>query len=1064
MACEADDQDATAAAAAVARLSLPTSPLSPAVARSCDGDGDREGEKQDAVPRSPLAVHGGSPVAHEVESVGDTGFMVDVGGSGDIPSDATTANPVLLVEGRGRSAGGRMPRLQLGELPVSDNATTQTREELVVGGGSHRASIVPRQSDAREKRSNQEELRTSLPEPDAGYCGFEAGTHFEGGAPDGNLMKLVSATAAADTRSHLPRATERSGLIASTTDVEKKERKASPGENGINKTSCVMEQNKTVARRIDPAFERGGKYSERPCGSQTSNSPSTIAESRARRATKSSRSIADSSPATNFVFRLAYASVPPPDTFSYQHRSKPTPVHNLSSEVAVAKLLVSMLPVIPVERDAEEALAVALDVLSLVGALSWADLAFRTPPASDREAEDPVRHGHEVVDDDNLFLRWSAAWPRELHTVDIVLLARAAEAYLDARWSVLRSYFQETRENHYGQYQDIGSSSHRICVHKACRLVLECAWMTRFLYRKIVSSGALDGQFRSSLPAETVAPLIKYCGRALEALPGDAISLVASGSCGKPDDADFEQTPTFLESRQNSSGDIESPLLTAPAVVGIVSSLTALLYQPAAWGEDLGWATAMLASTDFSGREGAVIPVLVRLFERLVASALTGGGHFFEPAGRAERAELESGPPSTACSLPSAGSVSTRRLQGAADALGELLVAVIQSLDGVIRRTMTLIEASRDLPSSRACRRHSEKTLYLVATAVGETKRKDEGVASDRDCRVPANTACTAAAAVPPASDDIEAPAKTDTSTSDDSLRETVVRSILREVSPVFRPEGPVLAILNAKVVAASQPNVNRADGGNTPRIPSDKCLSVSGMPAPCLSAALHLSASFFSARVKSREAAGDEKGDTRLGDFVGPIFSGFHFRRRCDSGGGDEGGGEGGGFEPKTDGDSTRPGGQEGREYEGLVRPGLKHGEDDSLRRDKEEEEEKEECLLCRLHLEALVELSLTGDPAVQEKLRERRVAQILGEKFFGDGSTTDESEGLMELSMSLLRPVENLNGGKVAAPLLSSRVVDAAPVGRDSDSVRDLAGVTGAVATSAETLRDLLTEEVIC
>lgn len=1019
------------------------------------------------MPRSPLVVHGDSPVAHEVESAGDAGFMVDAGGSGDIPSDATTANPALLPEGGGRSAGGRMPRLQLGELPVSDNVTTQTREELAVGGGSHRASIGLRQSDAREKRSNQEELRTSLPEPDAGYCGSEAETKFEGDAPDGNVTNLGSATAAADTRSHPPHTTERNGLDASTTDVQTLERKGGSGEDGTNETSCVMEPNKTIARRIDPVFERGGKYSERSYGSQTSNSPSTIEESRARRVRKSSRSIEDSSPATNFVFRLAYASVPPPVTFSSQHSSKSTPVDDLSSEVAVAKLLVSILPVIPVERDAEEALAVALDLLSLVGALSWADLAFRSASNSDREAEDPARNNLGVADDDNLHLRW----PRELDTVDIVLLARAAEAYLDARWSVLRSHFQGTRENHYGQYQDIGSSSHRICVHKACRLALECAWMTRFLLREILFTGALDGQFRSSLPAETVAPLIKCCGRALEALPGDAISLVASGSCGNPDDAGFEQTPTFREGRRNSGGDAELLLLAAPAVVGIVSSLTALLYQPAAWGEDLGWATTMLASTDLCGSEGAVIPVLVQLFERLVTSALSGGGHFFEPAKPAEpaeRAELEAGSPPAACASPSAGSGSTRRLKGAADALGELLVAVIQSLDGVIRRTMTLIEASRDLPSSQACRRHPEKTLSVVATAVGETKRKDESAASDRDSRVPTNTACTAAAAVPPASDDMEAPAKTDTSTSDDSFRETVVRSILREVSSAFRPEGPVLAILNAQVVAPPQPNGNRADGRTTSSIPSDKCLSVSGMPTPCLSAALHLSASFFSARVKSLDAAGVEKGDTRLGDFVGPIVSGFHLRRRC------EGGGEGEdrGFEPKFDGGSIRPGGQEEREDEGLVRPGLKHGEEYSLRHDKEEEdkekenaEEEEECLLCRLHLEALVELSLTGDPAVQEELRERRVAQILGEKFFGDGSTTDESEGLMELSMSLLRPsVGNSNDGRVAAPPLSYRDVGAAPPERDSDAKRDLAGVSDAVATSAKAPRDVLTEEVIC
>ena len=121
----------------------------------------------------------------------------------------------------------------------------------------------------------------------------------------------------------------------------------------------------------------------------------------------------------------------------------------------------------------------------------------------------------------------------------------------------------------------------------------------------------------------------------------------------------------------------------------------------------------------------------------------------------------------------------------------------------------------------------------------------------------------------------------------------------------------------------------------------------------------------------------------------------------------------------------------------------------------------QEEELLLCRLHLEALVELSLTGDPAVQKKLRERRVAQVLGDRFFGDDSATNESEVLTDLSTSILRPVGSSSDGKVVAPPPSSRAVDAEPE-KVSDPVRNLAGVPDAVATSVKMPGDVPTDEV--
>lgn len=1042
-ACKPDDQDATAVAA-VARLSLPTSRVSLDDARTsacCDGDGDSEGEKTGDVPRSPPSVHGGSPVSHEIESGGRAGVVVDVGGGGGgIPSDATTADPMLLPSGDGRSARREMPRLQLGELPANENVTKKTQEELVSEGGSHRARIAFRQSDTSLPLSSREEVRTALLELDAGYCGSEAG-ELEGDAPDGNLMSLVSAKAAADTRPLPPHSTQCSRLDTSITENNKLEAKVS--DDRTDEKRSVKEPQKQLAQKIDPVMERVENSSERG-GSQMLNAPSIVGEPCTRRARNVSRLIADKSPATIFVLRLAYASAPPETSLS-QKPSKPTPVDDLSSEVAVAKLLVSMLPVVPVERDAEEALAIALDVLSLAGTLSWADLASWT---FDREAEDLAKNDHGAVDDDALCVRWSAAWPRELDTVDIVLLASAAEAYLDARWLVLRSQLERTREEQCGR-QDIGSISHRKCVRRACGLGLECTWLTRCLLRKIVSAGALDGQFRPSLPAETVTSLIKYCGRALDALPGDIFSLVGPASCRKPGDADIQQTPTFPAGGDINEGDAKLLLLAAPAVVGVVSSLTALLDQPAAWGEDIGWATTMLASKYFCDRKGALIPVLIRLFERLVASVLSGKGHFFEPA------ELETGPPSSARASPSAGSGSTtrrRRLPGAADALGEVLVAVIQSLDALLRRTLTIVEACRDLSSCRAGRWHSEDELSVATAVVRGGGKKDEYATSKRDYRgrVSKNTAFTAA--MPLASDDMEALAKEDGPTSDEYVGTTVVRSILREISPVFRPEGPVLAILNAQFVTPSQPNGDRDGGRSATSTPSDKSLPV--MPTPCLVAALHLSAAFFSVRVKSHDAARHQKGDTRLNDFVGPILTGFHLRECYNRGRRD-------GVKTKADGSVRRGGQKEGGE-EGLLWSRLKHVENKSLLCGEEEEEEKER--LCQIHLEALVELSLTGDPAVQKELHKQRVAQILGNTFFGDGSAADGSEGLLELSTSLLRPVGSSSDGRVHAPPLSSHAVDAAPPERDFDPARDHTGVPDAVATSLKTPRDVPSEEASC
>lgn len=629
----------------------------------------------------------------------------------------------------------------------------------------------------------------------------------------------------------------------------------------------------------------------------------------------------DTTPAA-LVLNLARASAPGQASRSSPSQPQQTPKsipHVFGAEIAAATLLVSLMPSTPVEHHPEESLLVALDVLSFVGTLSWIDGAEALPAATtatatydSKPATSPTTSHPSNAPEALWDTRPMEVWPTELDNVDLTLLANTTEGQLNLRLSALQSLFEQGHQD--DRDEEMASYKHQSRVHDACRLVLECTWLTRLILRSVMAAGALDEKLRSALCAQAAGDAMRFCCRALGMLQRCMRNTCPhSPSCAssarKPavrNDGAPEESPEVLLEHEGCAA--EALVLTAPVTADLTALLVALVRKPMAWGEDPAWAARTLGSAALcrDGGDGAIIPALVELIGHLVTQAPLKEGIPQQRAG-SEGDQLQG--------VREAAEILEKGLTGGRAVLDHLLVAVLNSIAAVFLRAKILIEISEDT---------SQGVLGSAVSA--ETARVDM--------------------------------VQKETSKA--------VSRVARGSKRLFQPDGPVLTILESQL----PPTSLHSDSTFRQSRPVE-----SAIPIPCVTAVLQLSTRFFS--LCKTAGIRDDAEFARLEDFVGPLFSGF--RRRWD------------GFVAgrSPDVDHAVPPTEQGR------RVGSEGRHDNEVVRSERETE----VSLCRLNLEALVELAATRDPAVLQRLDERRVAPFLLRRVLAiDDGAARRREELLE------------------------------------------------------------------
>ncbi|CAM9594682.1 unnamed protein product [Ectocarpus sp. 4 AP-2014] len=867
------------------------------------GDGDRRGASGGerclgggggggGVVVGSRASSGGGSIRSAVEQAPGksdrSGIIED--DDGNLLHDADTEDTVVPAThcGRYTSVRKETPRLSLEELPATRTAAEVTsapvdRDSPCISGTAF-AFVSPRASPASPEESP------------AGYAEHS----IESGG--GNLAfspPVVDAGRGYSTR-HSPHQATKNGTLDHVDRAPACRPGSTPSANGAAGDTFEGPFDGVPSRNHPPAVENSDSVDH---GSL-----------RALRTYRSSAAL---------VIDLARDSalvVVPHSSPSPARQKRQTTAHVLGAAVAIAKMLLSLLPSTPAEHDPEGSLVAALGVLSFVGALSWTDgNAWATARVTTTCGSKPavVGHARRVDAGPHDTRREPSVWPLELDNVGITLLARAGEVHLDRRLSVLRLQCQRTGHDEGGE--KMASQSHRSHVHKACRLGLECGWMTRLLLRRVLAAGAFNSEWRSVLSAEQIVDALRFCGRAFKMFQRGLRCTCSSGASydsGRSDD-NHEAQENSPEVAQRCSGHAEeSLLLTAPAAVDLARLVVVLVRQPVAWGENPAWAALTLGSAaSCRDGEGAIVPVLVELLNQLISVTPNEDGDASQGVG-AEAGQHWRHAHGGRTLLEGVQALE-RRLTGRGDFLDELLFSLLDSSATIVRRAGTLLEILQETSDS----------------AVPERVDKDE-------------KEITKATAL-----------------------------VAREMAPMFRPDGLILKMMTTPLQSGS--SIEGATDTSA-AVPTKRPDVGSPILTPCLAAAaVRLSAAYFS--LCGRTPIREEQDLVRLEAFVDPLF--LRFRKECEALLGQ--------YQPEASHEA--PPSERGRQAGCAARDEPKTEQEGTAAR------RRGSVLLCRLHLEALVELAAVQDPAVRKQLDDCRVAQFLAERILGVGGdaagTTKES-----------------------------------------------------------------------
>ncbi|CAB1097328.1 unnamed protein product [Ectocarpus sp. CCAP 1310/34] len=863
------------------------------------GDGERRGSSGGerclggGVVVGSRAPSGGGSIPSAVEQAsgktGRSGIVED--DDGNLLHNADTDDTVVPATHGGRYTSVRKetPGLSLEELPATRTAAEVTsapvdRDSPCISGEAF-ARVSPRASPASPKESP------------AGYAEHSLKS---GG---GNLAlspPVVDAGRGYSTR-HSPHQAPKNGTLDQVDGAPACRPGSTPSANGTAGDTFegpfdgILSQNHPLAVENSGSMDHG---SLRALPTYRSSAALVIDLAR------------DSAPV------VAPLSSPSP---TRQKRQATT--HVFGAAVAIAKMLLSLLPSTSAEHDPGGSLVAALEVLSFVGALSWTDgNSWATAPVPTTCGSKPavVGHARRVDAGPHDTRREPSVWPLELDNVEIALLARAGEVHLDRRLSVLRLQCQRTGHDECGE--EMASQSHRSHVHKACRLGLECRWMTRLLLRRVLAAGAFNSEWRSVLSAEQTVDALRFCGRAFEMIQRGLRCTCSSGASydsGRSDDKHEAQEDSPEVAQRCSGHAEESLLLTEPAAVDLARLVVVLVRQPVAWGENPDWAALTLGSAA-SRRDGevAIVPVLVELLNQLISVTPTEDGDASQGVG-AEVGQHWRHAHGGRTLLEGAQALE-RRLTGGGNVLDELLFSLLGSSAAIVRRAGTLLETLKETSDSAVPERvdKNEKEITKAASLVA------------------------------------------------------------REMAPMFRPDGLILKVMTTPLQSGS--SIEGATD-TSPAVTTKRPDVGSPIRTPCLAAAaaVRLSAAYFSLYGKTRIR--EEQDLVRLEAFVDPLFS--RFRKECEALLGQ--------YQPE--GSHEAPPSERGRQAGCAARDEPKTEQEGTAAR------RRGRVILCRLHLEALVELVAVQDPAVRKRLDDCRVSPFLVERVLGVGGdaagTTKES-----------------------------------------------------------------------
>ncbi|CAN0442949.1 unnamed protein product, partial [Ectocarpus sp. 12 AP-2014] len=891
------------------------------------GDGERcgasEGERclggggcSGVVVRPRAASGGGSiPSAVEEASGKTDGSGIIEDDDGNLFHNADTADTVVpATHGGGyTSVRKEMPRLPLEELPAPRTAaeatSTAVDRDSPCTSGTAFARVSPRASPSSPKEPPAPGYAELSTEPGGGYLVLSP--------------PIVDGGRGYSAR-YSPHQATKNGALEQVDRTPAYRPGSKPSANATTGDTFEGPSDGVPSQNHPPAVENSGRVDYGSLRAPTTyDSPVALVVDLARGSA------------------LVVAPLCSP---SRARQKRQATAHMFEAAVAIAKMLLSLLPSTPPEHDPKGSLVAALEVLSFVGALSWTDdNAWATAPVTTTCGSKPavVGHARRVDAGPHDTRRERSVWPLELDNVGIALLARAGEVHLDRRLSVLRVQCQRT--DHDECSEEMASQSHRSHVHNACRLGMECGWMTRLLLRRVLAAGAFNSEWRSVLSAEQTVDALRFCGRAFEMLQRGLRCTCSSGaSCdnGRSDD-NHEVQEDSPEVAQRCSGHAEeSLLLTAPAAVDLARLVVVLVRQPVAWGENPTWAALTLGSAASRGDgEGAIVPVLVELLNQLVSVTPTEDGDASQGVG-AEAGQHWRQSHGGRTLLEGAQALE-RRLTGGGDALDELLFSLLSSSAAIVRRAGTLLETLQETSDS----------------AVPERVDKDE---------------------------------KEITKAAD---------LVAREMAPVFRPDGLILKMMTTLLQSGSS---TEGATGTSAAVPTKRPDVGSPIPTPCLAAAtaVRLSAAYFS--LYGRTPTREEQDLVRLEAFVDPLFS--RFSKECEALLGQ--------YQPE--GSHEAPPSERGRQAACAGRGEQKTEREGAAAR------RRRSVLLCRLHLEALVELAAVQDPAVQKRLEDCRVAPFLVQRVLGVG---DDAAGATKgLPRSVHGSVENSSCCDATVPSRSS------------------------------------------
>lgn len=646
-------------------------------------------------------------------------------------------------------------------------------------------------------------------------------------------------------------------------------------------------------------------------------------------------------PPTNHVIRLAYASVPSEASPSEQV-SVYDGANALRSQIAAAKLLVSLLSSTSVECDVERALGATLNVFSMAGVISWAQAAVTSTDMPLRKTSEQIAKNNGArkcqgeVSPDNMAGAVPTWHWTDLDAVDIIPLAAAVEASFDDRLSKLKSHVESRRESIQG---GVVSGSYKEYVHVSSLLSLECTWLTRMLLHRIRARSALNEDFGSSLPMNDVSCGLSLCGHGFEVLRDMCLTLASKQRSG---DTGTGCSSACLEGRSHTMRETERFIMAAPMVTDLVMSSMVLLGRPTAWGDNLAGSWKTIGSTALGDR-GVMIPALVGLLEQLVVSVIESSNDWPANGDRRRLAHVRSSPDNAR--------IIERRLAEDEKVLSHVLITVMRGLSAILSRVKMLLETCED-----AARSYTNELQWTSKEILCKGKVLHQGKEKN-DTHGFGNGSCATVgdgrrdAPLPGENQKAEPTRCRETSCA--AIKDTAC-GIMQEVALAFRPEGAVLAILKAQF---SQPPLDgKGDEDIRPSSAMASRKNDRGRVPTTLSLAttLRLSAQFFSLQARTRDIVADSngRGEDNLDSFTAPLFTGF--RKRCTLGGLGSKHGYRVQSSPRT--------------YSACL------PRNDSLLRRRQGE-----LLLCRLHLQALVELVSTRNPAVLEQVSELRVAHFL-------------------------------------------------------------------------------------